>query len=361
MKLSHSLGIPVAAAALVVMGWLAMREDPRPAPGAPAPNATAKPGDRAIARPGNGSVAGAGSAPTALARSSAPAAPPRPPSVFDDFLKAKEYRGLYDRLRNSAEGETAEGRLVLWEILRNCATVTEGRRYSYRPPVPKREDFIAGVSPTDPQREQRIAAYDAFVTNRCQGFEGVAIAQADLDKILAASAAAGDPRAKALSLEQELWLARRTQGRDSVVLSDNHIESLKQLASTKDPEAIRVAGRVMANAWADTSIRLGPQQQPVEQRAFMNAWLVVACEFGQPCGTDTPRMQQACALQGHCNAQTYPDYLYYYSSSPHESQLLQQYRAVLRNAIDTGDWSQLTVARGLPTQPGRITFVPGPR
>ena len=360
MRLRYSLGVPVAAA-LAVVAWLAFRPGLPETADAQKAAAAAKGGERPAPKPGAGSVVGAPRTPPAIARAPAVAAPPRPPGVFDEFLKTKEYRGLYDRLRNSAEGETPEGRLVLWEILRNCATVTEGRRYSYRPPVPKREDFVAGINVNDPQREQRIAAYDAFVTNRCQGFEGVAIAQADLDKILASSAAGGDSRAKALSLEQELWMARRSQGRDSVVLSDNHVETLKQLANTKDPEAIRVAGRVMANSWADTSIRLGPDQQPVEQRAFMNAWLVVACEFGQPCGSDTPRLQQACALQGHCNAQTYPDYLYYYSSSPHESQLLAQYRSVLRNAIDTGDWSQLSIVRGVPSPPGRITFVPGPR
>lgn len=355
MRLRYTLGIPVAAA-LTVVGWLALRADPVPvtqkgAEAAPKTAERATEGPRVSGRPG---------APGPSARvASAPPAPARPPTVFDEFLRAAQYRALYDRLRNSAEGETAEGRLVLWEILRNCATVTEGRRYTYRPPLPRREDFIAGIAPTDPQRDARIAAYDAFVTNRCQGFEGVAIAQGELDKMLAASAAAGDPRARALSLEQELWVARRAQGRDSVVLTDNHIDTLKQLANTKDPEAIRVAGRVMANSWSDTSIRLGQQQ--VEQRPFMNAWLVVACEFGQPCGTDTPRLQQACALQGHCNAQSFPDYVYHYTSSPHESQLIAQYREVLRNAIDTGDWSQLSIVRGLPTQPGRITFVPGPR
>jgi hypothetical protein len=355
MRLRYTLGVPVAAA-LAVVGWLALRADPA-AVAQKGPEVAPKSAER----PGAGSrVSGRPGEPAPPARvASAPAVPPRPPTVFDQFLRAAEYRAIYDRLRNSAEGETAEGRLVLWEILRNCATVTEGRRYSYRPPVPKREEFVAGIAPADPQREARIAAYDAFVTNRCQGFEGVAIAQADLDKLLAASAAAGDPRAKALSLEQELWMARRSQGRDSVVLTDNHIDTLKQLAATKDPEAIRVAGRVMANSWADTSIRLGQQQ--VEQRPFMNAWLVVACEFGQPCGSDTPRMQQACALQGHCSAQTYPDYVYHYTSSPHESQLIAQYRAILRNAIDTGDWSQVSIVRGIPAQPGRITFVPGPR
>lgn len=357
MNLRYSLGIPVIAA-LAVVGWLAFRAEPAVEEGK---SAVAKAAQKSTSGAASGVRGAPAGAPPAVAVARAPAAPPRMPTVFDEFLKAAQYRALYDRLRNSAEGETAEGRLVLWEILRNCATVTQGRRYSYRPPVPKREDFIAGLGAADPMREQRIAAYDSFVTNRCQGFEGVAIPQAELDKLLASSAAAGDPRARALSLEQELWIARRSQGRDNVVLTDNHIDTLKQLLATKDPEAIRVAGRVMANSWSDTSIRLGPDGQPVEQRPFMNAWLVVACEYGQPCGTDTPRMQQACAMQGHCNAQTYPDYLYYYASSPHESQLLAQYRSVLRAAIDTGDWSQLSILRGLPNPPGRITFVPGPR
>jgi hypothetical protein len=355
MKLRYSLGIPVTAA-LVVVTWLAVR----PLPEAPAPAASVAPpssgadagSSRVIATPGRASA-------PPVVRSSEPAAAPVRHTLFGEFLQARQYRALYDRLRNSAEGETAEGRLVAWEILRTCATVTEGRRYSYRPPVPRREDFVATLAPTDPQRAQRIAAYDEFTTNRCEGFEGVAITQAALDQMLAASADAGDPRAKALQLEQALWQQRRTQGRDAVALSDQHLDTLRQVAGTKDPEAIRVAGRVMANVWSDTAIRLG--EQPVEQRPFMNAWLVLACEYGQPCGADTPRMQQACALQGHCNAQSYPDYLHYYSSSPHESQLLAQYRAILRNAIDSGDWSQISIARGLPMPSARITFVPGPR
>ena len=358
MKLRYSLGIPVAAA-LAVVGWLAVR----PGPGADGPPVAAAP----ASAPGTSS-SGASTRPSAAgpATTTVTKAPPvtlRPPAptLFNDYLQARQYRALYDRLRNSAEGETAEGRLVMWEILRACATITEGRRYTYRPQVPKREDFVAGLAAADPLREMRIAAYDEFTTNRCQGFDGVAVTQASLDEMLKASADAGDPRARALQLEQDLWMQRRTQGRDNVALSDQHLDTLRQLAGTKDPEAIRVAGRVMSNLWADTSVRLGPQQQPVEQRPFMNAWLVLACEFGQPCGAGTPRMQQACALQGHCNAQTFPDYLFYYASSPHESQMLAQYRAILRTAIDSGDWSQLTIIRGLPTPSSRITFVPGPR
>ena len=294
-----------------------------------------------------------------------PLRPARPatvkPNLFNEYLEAKQYRALYDRLRDSPEGQTAEGRLVLYEVLKACATVTEGRRYQWRPPTPRREDFVAGIATSDPQRDRRIAAYDGFTANRCQGFEGVAITQADLDKMLANAAAAGDPRARAMSIEQEQMIARRTQGRDNATISDATIESLKQVLGSKDPEAIRVAGRVLSNSWADYSLRVGADQQPVEPRAFMNAWLVLACEYGQPCGADTPRLQQACALQGHCDAQNFVDYVYYYGSSPHDSQLLVQYRAMLREAIESGNWSQISVVRGLPPPANRMNFIPGPR
>ena len=78
-------------------------------------------------------------------------------------------------------------------------------------------------------------------------------------------------------------------------------------------------------------------------------------------GADTPRMLQACALQGHCDASNYPDYLMQYASTPHDSTLVWQYQALLRNAIETGDWSQLTVVRGLPPASNRAWFVAGPR
>jgi hypothetical protein len=283
------------------------------------------------------------------------------PTLFNEYLGAKQYRALYDRLRGSAEGQTAEGRLVLYDMLKACATITDRRGGQWKPPQTKREDFLAGIGPNDPQREKRIAAFDGFTANKCVGFESMTIAQVDLDKLLTDAAAGGDPRARALLIEQDLATARRTQGRDNATLADAQIDSLRQALASKDPEAIRIAGRVLSNSWSDYALRIGADQQPVEQRAFMQAWLVLSCEYGAPCGADTPRMQQACAFQGHCDAQTYPDYLYYYGSSPYDSQLLQQYRTVLRTAIETGDWSQLSVVRGLPPPPNRMTFVPGPR
>ena len=285
-----------------------------------------------------------------------------PRTLFGDFATAKQYRELYDRLRDSAEGKTPEGQLVLYEILRQCATVAEARRFTgVRPSIPKRDEFVAGLAPNDPLREKRIAAFDDFTANRCAGFEGVSITQAELTRMLREAASAGDPRARAIAIEQDLWQARRQAGDNRATLSDAQIEGLKQSLATRDPEAMRVAGRVLATSWNDYALRVGPNQLPIEPRPFMNAWLVMACEYGAPCGADTPRMQQACALQGHCDAASYPDYLLQYGSTPHDSTLVFQYREVLRNAIETGDWSQVSVVRGLPPAHNRAWFVAGPR
>jgi len=350
----------LAAVGLAGAAWLALRPPELP----DLPNAVAPPA-AASARPS--------APPDKLAASAVLAIDPRPnplrparvvpvkATLFNDYLGAKQYRGLYDRLRNSPEGQTAEGRLVLYEILRNCANITEGKRYVWKQPTPKREEFLSSLPANDSQRDRRLAAYDEFTANRCVGFDGVNVTQAELDRMLNDSAAAGDPRARAMAIEQELFIARRQSGRDNTTITDAQIDALKGAVASKDPESIRVAGRVLANSWTDYALRIGPEQAAVEPRAFMNAWLVLACEYGAPCGSDTPRLQQACAFQGHCDAQNFPDYLYYYGSSPHDSQLLVQYHMVLRNAIESGDWSQLQVLRGLPPTTNRMTFVPGPR
>jgi hypothetical protein len=358
MKRHYPIYLGVTAL-LVAGAWVALRPPDLPA------YSEAAQVQAAVAQEKRDPVAGklAASAVLSIDPRANPARPgaPAPVTLFGEYLAAKQYRAIYDRLRNSPEGQTAEGKLVLYEILRQCAAITDGRRPGYRTTPPKRSDFVAGISATDPYRDRRIAAFDDFAADKCGGFADTSITQADLGRLLGDAAAAGDPRAKALSIEQDLWQARRTGGRDSTTISDAQIENLKQIAASRDPEALRVAGRVLANGWNDYALRIGPDQQPVEPRAFVNAWLVLACEYGAPCGADTPRMLQACAFQGHCDAQTFPDYLYYYGSTPHDSQMLVQYRAILRQAIETGDWSQVAVVRGLPPGSNRMTFVPGPR
>ena len=356
--------------AFIAGAWMMLR--PPELPDLPA-------GANASANPSAPTRSGAGVMPARLDASSVLSIDPRSkgakpaaasrPTLYREFLTAKSYRALYDRLKNSPEGETPEGWYVQYEILRKCANVTDRTiRAPARPnPDQKREEFMAGLSPTDPQRDKRIAAYEDVTTNRCAGMESTTIAQADLNKLLANAAAGGDPKAQALTIEQQLWAARRAAGpenrwgRDSVTVSDDQVNALRQIAGSRDPEAMVIAGRVLANSWHDFSMRIGPDNQVVEQRAFMQAWQLLACDYGYPCGTDNARVLSGCAYQGHCDTQGLADYLYYYGSTPHDSQLMAQYREILRQAIESGNWSQVNTVRGPPPPgTGRFTFRPGP-
>lgn len=333
--------------------WMLLRPPEMPvAPAAAAPAPEESPTRRAAAPvPSKLSASAVLSIdPRANGAKSAQAAPA---SLNTEYLKAKTLRPLYDRLKGSPEGQTPEGEYLLYEILRRCANVTE--RTGPRPftrPQPKREDFLATLSPNDPQRDKRIAAFDDMETNRCAGFEGVTVSQAELNKLLASAVSAGDPKARAVSVEQEIWAQRRAGGRlDQMTLSDAQVDTLRQVLGTRDPGAMVIAGRLLSNTWHDFSVRVGPDGEVAEPRAFFNAWQILACDYGYPCDSSNSRLLQECALQGHCQASSLQDYLYYYGSSPHDSQLMQQYTGILRNAVETGNWSQVAVTRG-PRLPG---------
>jgi len=291
--------------------------------------------------------------PRAIARPVA-AAPRR--TLFNEFLAAKSYRALYDRLKSTSEGEAPEAWYVMYEMLQRCATVPDraGRAPRNRGGDTRREDFVASIPLNDPQRDRRIAAFDAVNTNPCEGMQDITVKQAELDKLLADAAAAGDAKARALQLEQSLWAERRAAGaqagwgRATVTVTDAQVDTLREVAASRDPQAIVIAGRVLSGNWADFAVRVGPDQQPIEPRAFNQAWQLLACDYGYPCDTSNPRVQSACAYQGHCNAQSLPDYIYYYGASPNDSQLMSQYHDILHTAVETGNWSQVTVARGVP-------------
>jgi len=289
--------------------------------------------------------------------------PPRS-GLWNDYLGAKSYKAIYDRLSGSAEGETPEGKYVLYDILRKCATVTERttRQPIIRTAEQRRDQFVASIPANDPQRDKRIAAFEEVALNRCAGLEGVQITQASLNAMLASAAAGGDAKAQALTLEQSLWSARRAEGRwrSDVAPTDDQVTQLRTAIMSRDPEAMLIAGRVLSTSWHDFSLRIG-DNQVVEQRSFQQAWALLACDYGYPCGENNQRLLSACAYQGHCNAQSLPDYIYYYGASPYDSQLLSQYREVLRTAIETNNWSMLNVVRGpVPAQARATNNPPGP-
>ena len=349
--------------ALVAAAWFSLRPPEMPVGTDATPAISGGPEARAAAAPTSarlGTAAVLKIDPRGVARSPVPVRA----GLWTEYLKSRKYKAIYDRLIHSPEGETAEGRYVLYDIMRNCATITERttRQPIVRTTDQKRDQFLASLPETDPQRDKRIAAFDNVATNKCAGLEGLTITQSALGNMLAQAAAAGDPKAQALSLEQSLWAQRRADGnwRSDVAPSDQQVAQLRGAVMSRDPEAMLIAGRVLSTSWHDFSLRIG-DDQVVEQRSFMQAWTLLACDYGYPCGDDNQRVLSACAYQGHCDAQTLPDYIYYYGASPYDSQLLSQYQQILRTAIETNNWSMLNVVRGpVPAQVRATNNPPGP-
>ncbi len=158
-----------------------------------------------------------------------------------------------------------------------------------------------------------------MTTDACAGLSGVTVTEAELAQMLRNSLAGGDPKARAWQVEQEMWQERRaanTPGRGGPTLNDAQVASLRDAFSSRDPEAIAIAGRILANSFRDVTVRIGPDQEAIENRAFMNAALLLACEYGYACGENNTRVLNACAFQGHCGVASLPDYLFYYGSPP---------------------------------------------
>jgi len=272
-----------------------------------------------------------------------------------DFGNALNYRALYERLKGTAEGNTPEGQYFLYRILRACATVADRKggapaRTQNNAQLEERRSQIAASLPEgDPRRAQRLEAFDKVTTDACAGLSGVTVTEAELAQMLRNSVAGGDPKARAWLVEQEMWQERRAAsvpGRGGPTLNDAQVASLRDAFSSRDPEAIAIAGRILANSFRDVTVRIGPDQEVIENRAFMNAALLLACEYGYACGENNTRVLNACAFQGHCGVSSLPDYLFYYGSSPYDAQLLDRYRTVLRQAVETGNWAAITIDRG---------------
>jgi hypothetical protein len=286
------------------------------------------------------------------------AVPATAASIGQQLAGAKQYKPLFDRLSFPAEGESPEGWYAKYVILRSCASVTDRQRGGPRPATPeeRRQRFLSGLSEIDTQRPLRIAAFEQLDENRCVGLEQITTTESELSQLLAAAANAGDAKAKALRVERDMWSAYRASGGGAngaredgpglPALTDAQIESLKTVLLSKDPEAMIIAGRVLANSIDNLTLQMGPDWQYIDQNAFYNAWQLLGCDFGMDCGGSHARVLSSCAYQGYCGASSLSDNLYFYGNSPFQSQLLERYRAVLRQAVETGDWSQLRFTRG---------------
>lgn len=271
--------------------------------------------------------------------------------LMQAFAKRRDYKTLYDRAK-SAPDKSGEDYYLMAEVLERCAKVTDRKSGTthFKMGAPgSRERFVASLPPGAPNRDKRIAAFDAFNVDACAGLEGLETTEAELRSLLEKGAAAGDAKSQALLLAHEL----RDQRRDAkgeidwkkpISITDAQIETFKRVLSSGDPRALV---DVMDVLQMDANFHLrAPDQSAIESSSLYYAATLAACELGYPCGPDAFPVLTACAMVGQCDAADYRDYLLYYQMAPGSSQQVIQYQTQLLRLVREGDWSFFTVVRG---------------
>jgi hypothetical protein len=286
-------------------------------------------------------------------------------AIGREFATAKGLKPLYDRLAAQGAAATPDAKYYLYRILSRCATRTDipadGR---VKAVVDQRARLEMQIPATSGDRAKRLALYDQMA-HRCDGMETVTTTQADLAKLLSDAAAGGDPKARALVTARELQgpPGPAVPGPDGISgpsVSDPQLRTLEEAIASRDPEAIYIAGAALSSTFRDVVPEIGPNHEELQGRASMEAWHLVACEYGLECGPGSRDLEMACVYTGQCAATTVQDQVFFYGVTPYEAQLLDQYRQVFRNAAANNDWSGITFARRPNTSSSRYSFSPGP-
>lgn len=353
-----TLAVTVAALVAVVVLVLTYREEPRP---------MVQARDAKKTRDAN-----APSSPSVVLSINAAKASPVPAAAIDivspmarEYEKARNLKPLYDRLK-AGGANTPEGKYFLYKILARCASRSD-RAPSSSPPrttADRRKELEAQIPMTSKDRDKRLAAFDQVnATERCAGLEGLTTTKADLELLLKEAADAGDPKARALMTTNEVMasskpIAPGTSPANSggPGITDAQYQALRDAIASRDPEAILIAGTTFSNTFRDAVVEVGPDHEELQNRASMEAWRLVACEFGADCGPNSAALQVACAYGGQCAATTVPDQIYYYGVSPYEAQLIDQYRQLFHNAATNNDWSGIDLSRRPNNSSSRYMF-----
>jgi hypothetical protein len=336
--------IPVAvigSALALTVWWFAGQDSGKPAPSAQRKDAKAEQASSAS------SSQASSSAPSTLTvasnASNAPVVTLTPAQLekrrlSEEYDKATDLKALYDKYANSSD---AAQRYMAAKALMECADAVRNRG---------RTTFLQNqrdvrVSPTDPKAQQRNAAFDALLADRCSGFTPDQLTPAAVSAAMAEAARVGDPAARAAQARSDInaRIAAAARDRKQYNLTESDLAALQDSIKSRDPEAMRQIAD-FGTLWnrAD-GLRVGPDQSMPSAGAWRAAWQMLACEGGLDCGADHRDVTTACAMEGACGAPNYQAYLQQFAQSPYQFQETQRFQALIRSAIEQGRWDWLGI------------------
>lgn len=271
-----------------------------------------------------------------------------------EFRSVRDLKAFADDLSARRASLTADERFHLAKALEECQFVLnlsdDLAAYSAR----QRKQFISTLAADDPQNARRLAAYDAIDnTQRCLRFQGAKISPRDIEDLYAAASQQGDARARARLLVAELNKANTNNQRTDPNAS-NRISSLDDLAQliglleTRDPEAMLIVGGYLSQASLASHLRIGPNGETPEPSAFLGAFSLVACDFGQDCVALSREPLNACAYAGYCSAQSFEELYQSFLASPWAYSQALRYSRMIHHAIDTRNWALIGLTPAAP-------------
>ena len=351
-----ALGAVVVAVALAIVASVFWTRD------IPAAGGAGSKVDPASAQPPKPSSEVVLSIAPGMRRATAAPADNRVTPLMREFIGSRNDKALLARLK-ALEKPNGEELYVMAAILDRCSKITgrkdpfDGKRW-HLGGDDARARFADSLSPKAPNRDKRLAAFDAINYDECAGFDGMETPEKDLRALYERGAAAGDPKARVALLQMELQDQRRDAKGEidwtkPLTISDSQLETWKQAVASGDPRALVDAIQLLGSNLSNMHLR-GPDEAPIEMISIYLASMLAACDLGRACGPDSRPLQQVCAFEGHCDAADYRDYLLFYGSSPGTSQRVTDYQARLLDVIRRNDWSYFTFARG--PAPGLAAF-----
>lgn len=350
MKKSSFLAVGVLAGLALLLGWvMATQSGSDSAEAAKRTKTAGRDAGITLPRLPSESVLAIG---PGARKTSAPTKAAIPP-LTQEFLDAREYKPIYDRLKSLSRRTPEEDR-ILGEVLQRCAKLKENPRKPQGPQYKvggeeSRRRFLAAISEKDPARDKRIAAFEKVSGNVCEDLLNLEVSEQEILALFKSATNGGDPIARVRQVEWEINAAAR--GADGQMdwprrtISDAQVDSLKQGVASSDPLAFAAAARSLMSPYQNLSLRVGPHELPLEMQAFSGAITLLACDLGQDCTAGSRQLLQACAHRGQCDAVDYRDILFFYEQSPYRSQLINEYYLGLQRAR-AGDWSYFTFHRG---------------
>ena len=274
-----------------------------------------------------------------------------------EFRSARDLKAFADMLNARRASLTGDERYNLARALEECqfaSTISDNLAdYSQK----QRRQFLAGITPGDPNMAKRIAAYDASDnTQRCARFQGTKISQKDVEDLYNAAAQQGDPRAQArlvvAELNAKMSQGNRTESAQASNQNQNRnnvpddVSRVIGLLQTQDPEAMMIVGNFLSQSNVATQLHIGPNGEVPEPSALLGAFSLAACDMTIDCTQLNREPQLACAYSGYCDSQSFEQLYQNFLASPWAFSNAVRYRNIIHTAINTQNWSLLGL---LPT------------